>query len=75
MIRPCGISGSLLLPGICADCRRCPDAPTGPFVVTPEQIEEIKLDVALSRISGSSRINPGRDWDGEAQAYSGFSHD
>ena len=69
MIRPCGISGSLLLPGICADCRRCPDAPTAPFTVTAQQIEEIKRDVALSPFSRSSRINPGRDWDGEAGAY------
>jgi hypothetical protein len=27
--RPCGISGSWLLVGICASCRRCPDAPIG----------------------------------------------
>ena len=71
MNRPCGISGSLLLPGICADCypRRFPDAPTAPFTVTAQQIEEIKRDVALSPFSRSSRINPGRDWDGEAETY------
>lgn len=25
--RPCGVPGSWLLVGICASCRRCPDAP------------------------------------------------